>query len=681
MTIKITLLVVLASIFARVNGQLTPQQAAAGMVRGINIGNTMEAPDGETTWGNIAVQQRAFSDYKNAGFTAIRIPITWNKRTSTTSPYAITAAWMDRVEQVVDWGLKQKLIIVINAHHEDWLKGTYTATNIARFDSIWSQIAIRFKNKSDSLIFEIINEPYPLSQSNTNTLNLRILNIIRKSNPTRIVSFSGHNWSGANDLISCTIPNVNDPYIMGYYHSYDPYPFGLEGTGSYGTDADMAATKQQFDDVKSWWDTKNIPVFLGEYGAMRDCEYNSRMACYGSVVYEALAHNMPAFAWDDNGYFPIYNRILGTFNEIKDIIIYTQLESPYKFIYTGIPGKKFIKLNWVNRVLTDSIVIERSANGATGFTRIAKIAPESVQYIDSTVIAGNVYYYRLRTSVPGKIVLSCPLRTAKICDPIALSPYFQNGTGLMQQSSKVDLRVGDTVKLSPQAASGSGTWSWAGPNSFTSSSREITVSNIQKAGAGNYAATYTLMTGCPNTSTFVITVCEPVAVTPYLQLAGKSQVQDTIASVNAGSGVKLTPVAAATGGTWSWIGPNGFTSSGSSVILTGIQEPKTGIYQVSYTVTPVCVTKCNYVVQLAGTTGISQLETKELIIFPNPTDGVFNIKCSGKGVVQVFNVIGEMVFESKVVENKWIATILPKGIYVLRYTDSYSTFLKRLIVR
>jgi len=147
------------TIFFTANAQVTPQEANKAMARGINIGNTME-PEKEGGWNNGVVQEYYFDDYKAAGFTSIRIPIRWDKHTANTSPYKIDEAWMKRVEQVVDWGLQRDLYIVINAHHEDWIKTGYGNKNLRdRFDSIWSQIAVRFQNKSEKLLFEIINEP------------------------------------------------------------------------------------------------------------------------------------------------------------------------------------------------------------------------------------------------------------------------------------------------------------------------------------------------------------------------------------------------------------------------------------------------------------------------------------------------------------------------------------------
>jgi aryl-phospho-beta-D-glucosidase BglC (GH1 family) len=199
--------------------QLSPHDAAKAMGRGINMGNTLEGPD-EGVWGNPAVVASNLDDYKNAGFQSVRLPITWDTHTDNAPPYSINAAWLNRIEQIVDWGLSRHLVIIINTMHEGWIKSDYSAKNIARFDSIWSQIATRFRNKSDSLLFEVINEPYPLSLANVNDLNARTIQTIRKTNPTRIVLFSGNNYSNSDELVAATIPSDN--FIIGYYHSYDP---------------------------------------------------------------------------------------------------------------------------------------------------------------------------------------------------------------------------------------------------------------------------------------------------------------------------------------------------------------------------------------------------------------------------------------------------------------------------
>jgi endoglucanase len=395
---------------AGANAQLMPQDAVKGMERGINIGNTMEPPQ-EGWWGNPPVQQRAFDDYKNAGFTAIRIPITWDAHTSNTPPYTIDSTWMARVDTVVSWGLRRGLLIIINAHHETWLKTALadTAKNpahadscVARFDSIWSQIATHFKDKSDSLIFEMINEPYPMADSNVNKLNARVLKIIRETNPTRIVAFSGYMWSNSDELVTAEIPDTSDKFLIGYYHSYDPWPFGLQGPGTYGSASDIAATKAKFDQVTTWSTRNNIPVILGEFGYMKNCAYNSRMCAYATVVDQALQHGVGAFAWDDGGDFPIYNRTTYGFNEIKDILIYTFPGSPNGMKISQI-ALATVRVQWHNRnAESDSIVVQRRI-GSGSFADYAEGAPTDSIFIDSSTTAGKSYYYRLKITMKDSV--------------------------------------------------------------------------------------------------------------------------------------------------------------------------------------------------------------------------------------------------------------------------------------
>jgi aryl-phospho-beta-D-glucosidase BglC (GH1 family) len=392
-----------------IKAQLTPQQAIKGMMRGINIGNTMESPT-EGSWGNPPLKKQAFTDYKNAGLTAIRIPITWDAHVSKSLPYAIDSVWLNRVDSVVTWGLAQKLFIIINMHHESWIKKSYTDANKARFDSIWNQIATRFKDKSDSLIFEMINEPEPLSQTNVNELNKKTLATIRKTNPTRIVLFSGHSWSNSDHLVSAAIPNDTDKYLMEYYHSYDPYPFGLEGPGTYGSDNDINTTRNKFKQVADWSAKYGIPVILGEYAYNVKCDYNSRMCAYATVVDLALQYGVGTFAWDDGSNFTMYNRKTGVFNEIKDIVINTYNESPNK-LTIGNYADTLIKLKWNNRTTNiDSISIERKI-GDGSFSVIAKVDSLTTQFIDNTVKTGVTYTYRLKTNLKDSVeIQSWPVK-------------------------------------------------------------------------------------------------------------------------------------------------------------------------------------------------------------------------------------------------------------------------------
>ena len=412
--VKILICVLLICIVPKLEAQLTPQEAIIQMGRGINVGNSLDATPTETSWGNAPIQEYYFDDIKAAGFSCVRIPVTWKFHTSISSPYSIDSIWLNRVDSVVTWALKKKLFVTINAHHEDGLKAVNSmadplarADTLAKYDSIWSQVAYCFKDRSDSLLFEILNEPHDMQQTTLDSLNTRILSIIRKHNPTRIVLFSGTANAGANDLIKASVPDTTDKYLMAYYHSYDPWPFAGEAKGTFGSTSNITESDNRFKMVSQWAASNNLPVTLNECGAVKNCDYNSRMIYYATYVEQALKYNIAINFWDDNGDFQLYDRINRKWDEFKDVIIYTYPESPTKLSYEIIDSSAI--LSWVNRTdVNDSIVVEkRSANG---FDTLEVVAPDADSIYLPNLEKDVFHYFRLKTTLHDTLMYSYAIR-------------------------------------------------------------------------------------------------------------------------------------------------------------------------------------------------------------------------------------------------------------------------------
>jgi aryl-phospho-beta-D-glucosidase BglC (GH1 family) len=390
--------------------QLTPQEAAQQMKRGINIGNSLDATPTETSWGNPLIQEYYFDDIVSAGFTSVRIPVTWRYHASKNAPFTIDEKWLARVDTVVSWGLERGLFITLNLHHEAGLKATDTMTDaaakadtLARYDSIWSQIASHFKDKSDHLLFEMLNEPQTMNKASVDSFNVRVLSIIRRTNPTRIVLYSGTSYTGSDILVSTRIPDVNDKYLMGYYHSYDPWSFAGEAKGTFGTSSDISTMKNRFVQIANWSKKNNIPVVLNECGTVKKCDYNSRMIYYATLAEQAIVNNVGFNIWDDNGDFQTYIRSNRKWNEAKDVVIHTYKESPTQL--KAVPRSTIVSLTWTNRTTgNDSIRVERRTKNSD-FATIALLAPDAKQYADSNLTSNTAYYYRLRTNLKDSIEL------------------------------------------------------------------------------------------------------------------------------------------------------------------------------------------------------------------------------------------------------------------------------------
>jgi hypothetical protein len=143
-----------------------------------------------------------------------------------------------------------------------------------------------------------------------------------------------------------------------------------------------------------------------------------------------------------------------------------------------------------------------------------------------------------------------------------ITPYIQVNGGSWQQTNTATVSYGSSVNLGPQPLTG--TWSWTGPNGYTSTSRQI--NNIPlSTGTNTYIATYTNSSAVQSTETFTITVTgAPTPIVPYIQVNGGPWQQTASVTAKYGSSVSLGPQPL-TGGSWSWTGPNGFTSTSRQI--------------------------------------------------------------------------------------------------------------------
>ncbi|MEO0734190.1 MAG: cellulase family glycosylhydrolase, partial [Bacteroidota bacterium] len=411
---RFTLLAVLATCSLFASAQIDPATAVAEMGRGINLGNTLEPPR-EGEWNNGPAQESYFDRYVEAGFTNVRIPVRWDLHTGNSAPYTVEESWMNRVEQVVDWGLERGLYVTLNGHHEDWLKNGYANQNLRdRYDAIWRQIVARFQDKSEKLLYEIINEPIGLTVAQVDELNARILGIIRAEEPTRLVIYGGNRWSNAEELYLAAIPD--DDYVIGYFHSYDPWPFAGEANRDWGSQADSQAMTNKLNAAAAWSASNNMPIHVSEFGAHVDNDYNSRMRYYAHYVEQLTKHKFAWSVWDDGGWFRVLDRDNGVWPALKDVLMHTYEDSPNDITAEAMPleddpAVQVALVNWnVRSTGNDSIRLEKAVAGE-GFVEIARLAPNAEMYLDEDVQVGRTYRYRVYTTrADGTLLYSYPVQ-------------------------------------------------------------------------------------------------------------------------------------------------------------------------------------------------------------------------------------------------------------------------------
>lgn len=269
--------------------QLTQTQARIGTC--VNMANHLEATPTEGAWGR-AINDRDFAEIAAQGFETVRLPVRWSAHASATPPYTIDAAWMTRVETVVAQAHAAGLRVILNDHHYDQLFITPAAER-ARYVAIWKQVAERFRNADNNLLwFELLNEPHnQITDANLLSILEPALAEVRATNPTRPVVVGGQNYSGINSL--STLPLPNDPYLVATFHFYDPFPFTHQGAPwvantppvgtTYGTPADQRELAGAVQKAQDFMARTGRPLFMGEYGAYEIIPMDQRVAYYSAV--------------------------------------------------------------------------------------------------------------------------------------------------------------------------------------------------------------------------------------------------------------------------------------------------------------------------------------------------------------------------------------------------------------
>jgi endoglucanase len=283
---KLTISTLLIAVSLTLFSQNTAHEINAKLGRGINFGNMFESPRSGDGLGP-AVHPYYFEEIADKGFSHIRMPIKWSDYALETAPYTVEPEFIDTIKAVVDMALEHELMIMINMHHYDEIFDD-PAGHTERFLAIWDQISIAFKDYSDSLLFELLNEPHRnLDQDKWNALFPIALDTVRKDNPTRKVVIGPPDWNGIYAVDKLVWPESDTNLIM-TVHYYNPFHFThqgaswVEGADAWlGTTWDSTASELQaviddFAKAVNFFNTMDVPVHVGEFGSYSMAEKDSR---------------------------------------------------------------------------------------------------------------------------------------------------------------------------------------------------------------------------------------------------------------------------------------------------------------------------------------------------------------------------------------------------------------------
>jgi endoglucanase len=325
------------------------QRIVAAMQPGWNLGNTYDAIGAdETAWGNPPLAQALIQKLKSDGFRSIRIPVTWEGRQGGAPDYTINPVWLAKVKHAVDLVLAEGMYAMINLHHDSWMwiwdMPTQHDTVLARFNATWTQIANTFRDYSDRLLFESVNEPQFRGSSGLaediqllHELNVSFHSIVRQSggnNATRLLVLPTYNTGSDQprvDGLASTFNQLNDPNLVATVHDYGFWPFSVNIAGFTRFNSQVRDWLiDSWDRVYDAFTARGIPVIIGEYGLLSwDSNYDAveqgeKLKFFEFFGYYAGVKQFTTMVWDNWG------RLNRTTLQWRDPEWFNQVQSSWK---------------------------------------------------------------------------------------------------------------------------------------------------------------------------------------------------------------------------------------------------------------------------------------------------------------------------------------------------------------
>lgn len=304
---------------------------------GWNLGNTMESwqswgtwpsdistitPEySETGWYNPKTTQSMIDTVHDAGFNAIRVPITWRNFIvdNGDGTYTIRAEWINRIKEIVGYAQKNDMYVIINMHHDDrdWLNlieqdDEWNAI-LEKYRQVWQQIATAFKDYNEKLILEAANE---------------LLAINKSTGDKDWWGQQSYYFSNMTKLYKCFIETVRSTggnnakrYLMlptyaaqWYSHQVDKVYLPSDDNHIimdvhwYTTSTDTSELNNYMSHIKSITIDRGYGAVFGECGLVKSASNSLKKSWPSAFIGTAKKNGISCLIWDDGGDFQQLNR-------------------------------------------------------------------------------------------------------------------------------------------------------------------------------------------------------------------------------------------------------------------------------------------------------------------------------------------------------------------------------------
>ena len=306
----------------RMKSDSPAHRAAKEFLRGVNLGNYLEAPP-KQNWG-AKYSREDFVHIRAEGFDHVRLPIAWHHHAGPAPEFKLSDAIFAKADFLVTNALNHSLNVIVNVHHFD----EFTANPLGltnKFYALWRQIAAHYASSPAAVAFELLNEPKDAATTAVlNPIYAEAIHQIRQSNPERTIFVGPGKWNQVSELPNLRLP-AEDENLIVTVHCYEPFYFTHQGASWAGSDVralkgivfpgppatpfipdssvplkanvrswleryntlpaeknpcSARAFRDAIEKAKRWSDQSGRPVHMGEFGCYVRADWDSRARFY-----------------------------------------------------------------------------------------------------------------------------------------------------------------------------------------------------------------------------------------------------------------------------------------------------------------------------------------------------------------------------------------------------------------
>jgi endoglucanase len=263
-------------------------------------------------------QNKHFRLIREAGFNHVRINLHPFRFMGDGPAHTLAPAWLETLDWAVAQCQEAGLLAILDLHEFTAMAEDPIGLK-SKFLAVWRQLAPRFQNADQNVLFEVLNEPnQKLTPELWNEYLKEPLEIMRVTNPTRTIIVGPAFWNGIDFLDKLELPEEDRNLIVTvhYYHpmafTHQGAPWSAEnrdrvGVRWVGSEEEKIAIQADFSKVQAWAGQNRRPIYLGEFGAYDQGEMESRVRYTGFVAREAERQGWSWGYWQFDSDFIVYN--------------------------------------------------------------------------------------------------------------------------------------------------------------------------------------------------------------------------------------------------------------------------------------------------------------------------------------------------------------------------------------